>query len=96
MKIVHTDISRVYSGRSGCMCGCNGNYRENDSSKKNMLTRILKGDYNVDFWKRTDSQGDAGCIYVDTPTRTQVAYFKPGTGIFADDIDQSVLDAEFV
>jgi len=92
-NITHNDITEVYSGRSGCMCGCNGTYRDSQRSKKNMLTRILKQDYGVDFFGRPDSDGVAGCIYVDNGERTQVAYFKVGTKIF-EDVDQETLDEE--
>lgn len=93
MNITHNDIIRVYSGRPGCMCGCNGTYRDGERSKKNMLTRILKGDYAVEFFRRPDQDGTAGCIYTDTATRTQVAYFQVGAKLF-EDVDAATLQYE--
>jgi hypothetical protein len=92
MKIDHTNVVRVYSGKSGCMCGCNGSYREEERSKKNMLTRILKSDYNIDVWKM-DSDGIAGCLWNDDGRRTQAVYFGAGVKLF-EDVDAATLKEE--
>lgn len=64
---------RAYSGRPGCMCGCNGKYNEGDRARKMAITALLKNPQaRLQSWK--PSGGDAGCIYVDTPTRTRVLY----------------------
>jgi hypothetical protein len=83
MNIDYTHVARVYSGRSGCMCGCKGTYRDSDRSKKVMLTKVLKGDYQVEFFNKPDSDGTAGCIFTDNGDRTQVVYFKVGVPLFA-------------
>ena len=64
---------RAYSGRPGCMCGCNGTYNESERARKMAITALLKNpDVCYQEWKLSD--GDAGCIFVDTPTRTRVLY----------------------
>jgi len=94
INLTHNDIVRSYTGKVGCMCVCNGTYRETDRSKKIALTKLRNMDYAIDFWK--SSGGDAGCIHAvnDYGTRTVVAYFDVGAPIFADDVDQATLDAE--
>lgn len=71
LKLEHT--VRAYSGRPGCMCGCNGKYNEGDRARKMAITALLKNPaVQLQSWK--ESGGDAGCIYVETPTRTRVLY----------------------
>jgi hypothetical protein len=53
-----------------------GTYSETERSKKIALTKILKQDYKVDMWY---GDREAGCIYVETETRNNVIYLKPGT-----------------
>lgn len=93
MKIDHTNVVRVYSGKSGCMCGCNGSYREEERSKKNMLTRVLKQAYEIDMWRGVDSEGVAGAIWVDDGRRTQVVYYGVGAKLF-EDVDAATLKEE--
>ena len=64
---------RSYSGRPGCMCGCNGSYNEGDRARKMAMTALLKNpETRLQAWK--PSGGDAGCLFLDTPTRTRVLY----------------------
>ncbi len=64
---------RSYSGRPGCMCGCNGDYKETNRARKMAITQLLKNpDVQLQSWKL--SGGDAGCLFVDTPTRTRALY----------------------
>lgn len=64
---------RSYSGRPGCMCGCNGEYKETVRARKLAITQLLKNSsVQLQSWK--PSGGDAGCVFVDTPTRTRVLY----------------------
>ena len=64
---------RSYSGRPGCMCGCNGTYNEGERARKMAATALLKNpDVQLQVWKL--SGGDAGCLFVDTATRTRVLY----------------------
>jgi hypothetical protein len=68
------DTVRAYSGRPGCMCGCNGNYNEGELARKRAITQLLK---NPDMRLQTWNQGrgdDAGCVYVETATRNRVLY----------------------
>ena len=82
-------VIKVYSGKPGCMCGCNGRYRVasahvnaagdargyeydaddvSDRSVKIIFNKIVK-----DPAHKFDA--DANCVYLNTPTRTLVAYF---------------------
>ena len=64
---------RAYSGRPGCMCGCNGTYKDTERARKMAITSLLKNPaVQLQSWK--ESGGDAGCLFVDTPTRTRVLY----------------------
>jgi hypothetical protein len=67
------DTVRAYSGRPGCMCGCNGTYNEGERARKMALTALLKDPtVRLQTWK--PSGGDAGCLYVETATRNRVLY----------------------
>lgn len=90
MKITHKDVVQVYSGTPGCMCGCKGTYRDSERSKKNMLTRVLKNDYTIELFGRTDREGIAGCIFAETDTRYQVVYFGEGAKLFEDVTDEEL------
>ena len=76
-------VMKVYSGKPGCMCGCNGHYRVasahakaagydaddvSDRSVKIIFNKIIK-----DPAHKFDA--DANCVYVQTATRNLVAYF---------------------
>ena len=64
---------RSYSGTPGCMCGCKGRYSDSDRARKMAITALLKNpDVRLQAWK--PSGGDAGCLFVDTPTRTRALY----------------------
>ena len=66
---------QTYSGRPGCMCGCNGNYNEGERARKMAITSLLKNEnVKLQSWKTFKPGDDAGCLFVDTPTRTRVLY----------------------
>ena len=63
---------RAYSGKPGCMCGCNGTYNEGERARKMAATALLKNPaVRLQTWNGGD---DAGCVFVDTDTRTRVLY----------------------
>ena len=65
---------RAYSGRPGCMCGCNGDYKDSDRARKMAITQLLKNpDARVQSWNQGRGD-DAGCVFVDTATRTRALY----------------------
>lgn len=68
MNITFENVKRVYSGKTGCMCGCIGTYKETERSKKIVFNKILKGEYKTD-------EG-ANCVYLEKNGRTLVAYFN--------------------
>lgn len=63
-----SQVTRVYSGRPGCMCGCRGKYSDSDRSRKIIFNKIMKNPL------RKVNDG-AKCVFVETETRTLVAYF---------------------
>ena len=65
------DTVRAYSGKPGCMCGCNGTYNEGERARKMAITALLK-----DPAVRFDTWGDGteGAIFVVTATRNRVLY----------------------
>jgi hypothetical protein len=74
MMLNVNDTVRAYSGKPGCMCGCNGTYNEGERARKMALTALLK---NPAMRLQTWNQGrgdDAGCVYVETETRNRVLY----------------------
>ena len=71
LKLEHT--VRSYSGRPGCMCGCNGDYKDSERARKMAITSLLKNPA-VQLQSWAESGGDAGCLFVDTPTRTRALY----------------------
>jgi len=69
LTIDHT--VRSYSGKPGCMCGCQGTYNESERARK-MAIKALLNDSSVQF----DSWDDEGCLSVTTATRTRVLYLN--------------------
>jgi len=64
---------RSYSGKRGCMCGCLGTYNESVRARKTAITQMLKDpDVRLQTWNSRDD--DAGCLFVDSLTRTRVLY----------------------
>jgi hypothetical protein len=55
------------------MCGCNGTYNEGERARKMAITALLKNP-DVRYQEWSPSGGDAGCVFVDTATRTRVLY----------------------
>ena len=68
-----TDTVKSYSGKPGCMCGCNGTYNEGERARKMAITALLKNPaVRLQAWK--EFGGDAGCVFVETLTRNRVLY----------------------
>lgn len=65
--------TRSYSGKPGCMCGCNGDYNEGERARKLAITQLLK-DPAVKFQAWADDT--EGCVYVETATRNRVLYLN--------------------
>ena len=63
--------TRSYSGKPGCMCGCNGKYNEGERARKLAVTQLLNDPrVKFDAWA-----GDTeGCLFVVTATRNRVLY----------------------
>ena len=71
LTVEHT--TRSYSGRIGCMCGCNGTYNEGERARKMAITALLK-DPAVRFHAWCNDT--EGCIFVETDTRNRVLYLN--------------------
>ena len=73
LNVEHT--IRSYSGRPGCMCGCNGSYNEGTRARKLAITKLLKDpETRLDVFNHVDDCGTAGCIHYDNGTRNRVLY----------------------
>ena len=65
---------RSYSGKLGCMCGCNGTYRYGERARKMAMTALLKNpNVRVQSWNQGRGD-DAGCVFAETDNRTRVLY----------------------
>lgn len=78
-KIDVKDIDRVYSGKRGCMCGCNGNYYENNLMNNKVIRRAINkfnqsGEYKLDVNLSTGEIGNY--VFLETETRIHVVYFS--------------------
>ncbi len=87
------NVMRVYSGRKGCMCGCNGKYKVNSNyvkqadadrgyahDEEDISDRSVKT--IITKMKKMDLQVDDGqednYVFAETDSRIYVAYFvKP-------------------
>ena len=66
------NVQRVYNGKQGCMCGCNGNYTNNKATIKKTYDLVMN-----DPKRETLDIGDAIAVSSDTPNgRTHVVYFN--------------------
>lgn len=65
-----TKVKRVYSGKPGCMCGCNGKYATPDESSRSVA--IIAGKLARNPATQYDAQ--AGCFWLKTKTRMLAAY----------------------
>jgi hypothetical protein len=64
---------RSYAGARGCMCGCKGKYNTSERARKRAITDLLKDPaVRLDSWAAHEFS--AGCLFVDTPTRTRALY----------------------
>ena len=73
LTVEHTIES--YSGKPGCMCGCNGTYNASTRARKMAITAMLKNaDTRLNDFGRVDIEGVAGCVYYETATRNRVLY----------------------
>jgi len=65
--------TRSYTGKPGCMCGCNGTYNEGERARKMAITALLKNPaVRFDSWN-----GDTeGAVFVVTATRNRVLYLN--------------------
>jgi hypothetical protein len=70
MQINVNEIKQVYSGKPGCMCGCNGKYTRPNESMRSV--KIITGKLMRDPATQYDAQ--AKCFYLQTPTRMLAAY----------------------
>ena len=65
--------TRSYTGKPGCMCGCNGTYNEGERARKMAITALLKNPaVRFDSW----SDGKEGALFVTTATRARVLYLN--------------------
>lgn len=71
-NIQFEQVKQAYSGKPGCMCGCNGKYttpEENPRSVKILINKLNKN-------PNTKFDADVNCFFVETKTRNTVIYLK--------------------
>jgi len=66
------NIDRVYSGKTGCMCGCKGKYTTPAESTRSVNT-IASKVFNSPHIKVDEA---ANCVYVYEGNRTRVVFLK--------------------
>lgn len=89
MQISIDQVSEIYNGKPGCMCGCKGNYKDSLQSKRVAVKKVNDAlsfiGPHIPAHKRTHlgmldralSIGyDDKCAWVETFTRKTVVYFK--------------------
>lgn len=62
-------VKRVYRGRPGCACGCNGDYSTNPVTISRVVNKINK------LGPRTYREHKDEFVFADSKTRTYTAYF---------------------
>lgn len=89
------DTVRSYSGKVGCMCGCNGEYKDSHRARKLAITQLTQQAFEVDEFNRVDKDGTAGCMFVESNTRNRVLYLTQAGVIKAQAIrDDKLEEAE--
>jgi hypothetical protein len=69
----YTDGIRSYNGKSGCMCGCIGTYKETESAIKRMYNKLMK---LPKIGVHVKKNGVILCIFDDDGNRNSVLYFN--------------------
>ena len=77
LQVQHT--TRSYSGKPGCMCGCNGTYNEGERARKLAITQLLKDPrVHLQVWNNNEE----GCLYLVAAARNRVLYLnKAGVSV---------------
>lgn len=82
-NITLANVKKVYSGRPGCMCGCNGKWTYSTTAEADCGYEPARSDRSVKimFNKVMNDPArivdeDAGCVYVETESRMRAIYFK--------------------
>jgi len=65
-------VVQVYSGRPGCMCGCQGTYREDKKAIKRIYNIMAK---SPDIYSYNNSIDHFACLNY-SPNRIYVIYYK--------------------
>lgn len=78
------DVSRAYSGRQGCMCGCKGKYYVSKAEAADedapsivnpgMVTKVLRTIQANE--EAANMEADGSCVYLDLGGRSYVAYLR--------------------
>ena len=89
MQISLDQVSEIYNGKPGCMCGCKGIYKDSVQSKRIAVKKVNAAlsfiGPHIPTHKRTSlglldwalSVGyDNQCAWIETSARKTVVYFK--------------------
>jgi hypothetical protein len=72
-----SQITRVYSGKIGCACGCRGTYSTNKSLITKAYNDYLRLNSKNPFTENKGSNGEQWVAWTNhTGTRTYTIYFK--------------------
>ena len=84
MNIDISKVSKVYSGRSGCMCGCRGKWSYASTAKhipdyyeanvSDRSVKIIAGKLSKLPDVKVEQFGDTTCYFLETDTRTLAVY----------------------
>ena len=67
------DIKRAYNGAVGCMCGCRGDWIDDEPANARRI-KLLTGKVLRDPGMRYDDA--AKCYYIESKTRTTAVYIE--------------------
>lgn len=87
------DVARSYSGKTGCACGCRGNYSERNSTKSLVLSQLKQTWRSTDVvWSDVGLDLDGRFFFaVDTETRARTVYLtKEATERLSHLVDEKV------
>lgn len=69
--ITYTEISRVYSGKIGCACGCRGKYYDRHDGRRSTQRMIHRV---VDILNQQGAEIQEGIAYAEIEGRAYTAY----------------------
>ena len=76
-----SEVTRVYTGKSGCMCGCRGKYHEKPGLIRRIVANMAAYAAEHGMAVMVETHGDLSrCVFLEAPGReyhAYVLYLKP-------------------